>query len=293
MARSDDAQHDLNDLGALIRAHRKRAKLTGSEAARRAGFTQSKLSKIENGLLLPSPDDVRRLAAGLGMAPNAAAEALALIERLWDDRAGQRGVLRRGAVAEHAALLAGFNATGHVVAADPTVVPDWLRTPGYLLAAAGPQSERDASAAMALSRKRQRLLGTPGFRFEFFVFESALRTLVGSLRVMADQLREAVAMAEHGSNVVVRLVNDEALVTPLPQHAFEMHDDRQIVLSTAPGVVVITSNNDMRSYRRTVASIRERALSEGRSRHYLRQIGGLYDVLDRIDHLVSPAELSA
>jgi hypothetical protein len=120
-----------------------------------------------------------------------------------------------------------------------------------------------------------------------------LRTLVGSLRIMADQLRDAVAQVERGPNVVVRLVDNEALVTPLPQHAFEMHDDRQIVLSTAPGVVVITSNNDMRSYRRTVVSMRDRAMSEGRSRHYLRQIGGLYDVLDRIDHLASPAELSA
>ncbi|WP_411711526.1 helix-turn-helix domain-containing protein [Lentzea atacamensis] len=38
---SDDAQHDLDDLGALLRTHRKRAGLTGVEAARRAGFTRS------------------------------------------------------------------------------------------------------------------------------------------------------------------------------------------------------------------------------------------------------------
>ncbi|MET8757638.1 Scr1 family TA system antitoxin-like transcriptional regulator [Lentzea sp. NPDC004782] len=287
MARSDDAQHDLDDLGALLRTHRKRAQLTGSEAARRAGFTQSKLSKVENGILLPSPDDVRRLAAGLGMDPDATARALDLVERLWADRAGQRGVLRRSASNEHAALLTKFSATGHVVAADPAVVPDWLRTHDYLAAAAGPQTERDAARVTALARKRQRLLETPGFRFEFFVFESALRTHVGSLRIMADQLRTAAATAGHGSNVIIRLVNDEALVTPLPQHAFEMHDDRQIVLSTAPGVVVITSNNDIRPYRRTVISLRDRALSEDRSRHYLRQVGGLYDVLDRIDRLAS------
>ncbi|MGW4215246.1 Scr1 family TA system antitoxin-like transcriptional regulator [Lentzea sp. NPDC004789] len=284
MARSDDAQHDLDDLGALLRTHRKRARLTGSEAARRAGFTQSKLSKVENGILLPSPDDVRRLAAGLGMDPDATAQALDLIERLWNDRAGQRGVLRRNASTEHAALLTKFSAAGHVVAADPAVMPDWLRTHDYVMAAAGSRSERDTARVMALARKRQRLMETPGFRFEFFVFESALRTHVGSLRIMADQLRNAAA---HGSNVVVRLVDDEAMVTPLPQHAFEMHDDRQIVLSTAPGVVVITSNSDVRPYRRTVVSLRDRALSESRSRHYLRQIGGLYDVLDRIDRLAS------
>ena len=141
MARSDDAQHDLDDLGALLRVQRKRAGLTGVEAARRAGFTQSKLSKIENNLLLPSVEDVRRLAAGLGMAPAAAAQALKLIQRLQHDRAGQRGVLRRGVFTEHAILLAEFGAAGHVAAADPAVVPDWLRTLDYLLASTGTRSD--------------------------------------------------------------------------------------------------------------------------------------------------------
>lgn len=285
MARSDDAQHDLDDLGALLRAQRKRAGLTGVEAARRAGFTQSKLSKVENNILLPSVDDVRHLTAGLGMGPEAAAQALELIERLQADRTGQRGVLRRGTFSEHAVLLAEFGAAGHVVAADPAVVPDWLRTFDYLLAAAGTLSERGTKAAMSLLRERQELMTKPGFRFEFFVFEAAVRTWVGSLRITADQVRDVAEKAEHRANVVVRLVNGEAVVTPPLQHSFEMHDDRRAVISVAPGVVVITSNDDLRPFRQTLASLRAQALSENRSRHYLRQIGDLYDVLDRIDHL--------
>jgi hypothetical protein len=219
------------------------------------------------------------------MDPEATAHALELVQRLQDDCAAQRIVLRRGTLTEHASLLARFGAAGHVVAADPAVVPDWLHTRDYLLATAGPLSERNTKAAMALQRKRQRLMATPGFRFEFFVFESALRTRVGSLRVMADQVQDIAAKAGHCTNVAVRLVNDDAVVTPPPSHGFELHDDRQVVFSTVPGVVVITSHDDVQPFRLILTSMRTRALSETRSRHYLRQIGGLYDVLDRIETL--------
>lgn len=278
MARSDDAQHDLDDLGALIRTHRKKAQLTGVEAARRAGFTQSKLSKIENGLLLPGVDDVRRLAAGLAMDQDATAQALELIDRLQDDHAPCRIVLRRGALTEHAALLARFEGAGYVVAADPAVVPDWLRTRDYLLAAAGPLSERNARAATALLRKRQRLMATPGFRFEFFVFESALGTCVGSSRIMADQTRELATISERYPNVVLRVIHRRSKLTPALLHGFEVHDDRQAVLTLIPGVVVITSDDDVQPFRHIVSSLRKCAMTAEASRAYLERFSRAYDI---------------
>jgi transcriptional regulator with XRE-family HTH domain len=272
MARSDDAQHDLDDLGALLRTHRKRAQLTGSEAARRAGFTQSKLSKVENGILLPSPDDVRRLAAELGMDPDATARALDLVERLQDDRTAQRVVLRRGALTEHAALLAGFGAAGYVVAADPAVVPEWLRTRDYLLAAAGPQSERNTKAAMTLLRKRRRLLATPDFRFEFFLFEAALKNHVGSARVMSEQMLNLATTAERHPNVVLRVVPLQAEITPALPHGFEMHDDNQVAMTLMPGVLVITSEDDVQPFRQIVATLRSCALDETSSRSSLSRL---------------------
>ncbi|GAA3669299.1 hypothetical protein GCM10022267_64980 [Lentzea roselyniae] len=131
---SDDAQHDLDDLGTLLRTHRKRAGLTGVEAARRAGFTRSRLSKVENGILLPSWEDVRRLTTALGMDSAATGEAVELAHRLEIGQPGRRIVLRRGSLTEHTTLLARLGPTGSVVAAGPAVVPDWLRTRDYLLA---------------------------------------------------------------------------------------------------------------------------------------------------------------
>ena len=50
-------------LAAELRELRAAAGLGGIEAGRRAGISQSKISKIENQVLRPSPDDVRALTA--------------------------------------------------------------------------------------------------------------------------------------------------------------------------------------------------------------------------------------
>ena len=276
MARSDDAQHDLDELGALLRTHRKLSGLSGVETARRAGFTQSKLSKIENGVLLPGPDDVRRLTTALRMDSAATGEALELARRLEIDQSAPRIVLRRGALTEHTTLLTRFGSAGSVVAADPSVVPDWLRTRDYLLAAAGPLSERNVRAATSLQARRQRLLATPGITFEFYVYESALRTRVGSALVMADQIEAIRTAAERHPNVVVRAVKDQAEVAPPLIHGFELRDNRQVVLTMMPGAALITADDDIAPFRQIIGSLRACALNEAGSQDFLLRLANAY-----------------
>jgi transcriptional regulator with XRE-family HTH domain len=278
MARSDDAQHDLDALGALLRTHRKRSGLSGVETARRSGFTQSKLSKIENGVLLPSPDDVRRLTTALGMDSAATGEALELARRLEIDQTAPRIVLRRGSLTEHTTLLARFGSAGSVVAADPSVVPDWLRTREYLLAAAGPLSARSVQSATSLHAKRQRLLATPGITFEFFVYESALSTRVGSALVMAEQVGAIFEASQRYPNVSVRVIDSHAEFAPPLLHGFELRDNRQVVMTVMPGAAVITSDADIEPFRRVIASLRTCALSENKSRGFLFRLAAAYRV---------------
>jgi transcriptional regulator with XRE-family HTH domain len=278
MARSDDAQQDLDELGAQLRGYRMLAKVTGAEAARRAGFTQSKLSKIENGVLLPSLDDVQQLIAGLGTDPSSAEQALRLIRSLHDDPYTHRMVLRRGVVAEHAALLSRFGACGRVVVAEIAVVPDWLRTRDYLLAATKPLIDRGGRAT-SLLRKRKELLSNPDITFEFLVRETAVRTCVGSLKIMGEQLYDMASASERFPNVTVRVITSDAVVTPLPTHGFELHDDRHVVVTTLPGVAVITSDVDIQPFRQMIESLRASALTERQSHHFLRRLAESFERL--------------
>lgn len=50
-----------NPLSQELRELRSKARLSGAEAARRAGITQSKVSRAETGTFLPTEDDVKKL----------------------------------------------------------------------------------------------------------------------------------------------------------------------------------------------------------------------------------------
>lgn len=59
----------LADLGAYIRAQREIARLSLRHLARMTKVSDSYLSQVERGLYQPSPDVLRAIADGLGLAP--------------------------------------------------------------------------------------------------------------------------------------------------------------------------------------------------------------------------------
>lgn len=281
MTRSDEAQQGLDELGALLREYRTLAKLSGYDAARRAGFTQSKLSKIENGLLLPSLHDVQQLIAGMGTDRSSAEQALRLIRSLHaDPRAPRRIVLHRsGVLTEHAALLSQFGSRGRVIMAEIAAIPDWLRTRDYLIAATGPLTNRGSREATSLLRRRKELLSNPDIAFEFLVRETAVRTCVGSLKIMAEQLHDMASAPERFPNVTVRVITSDAIVTPLPTHGFELHDDRHVIVTTLPGIAVITSDVDIQPFEQMIESLRATALTERQSHYFLLRLAESFERL--------------
>jgi hypothetical protein len=155
-------------------------------------------------------------------------------------------------------------------------VPDWLRTRDYLLAAAGPLSERTVQTATSLLAKRQRLMATPGTTFEFYVYESALRTRVGSARIMAEQVEAIMTLPRLHPNVSVRVITGRAEIAPPLLHGFELRDNRQVVLTVMPGAAVITADADVQPFRTVAASLRESALTEAESQGFLLRLATAY-----------------
>lgn len=66
MSSHEDA---LADLGSYIRAQREIARLSLRHLARVTKVSDSYLSQVERGLYQPSPDVLRAIADGLGLAP--------------------------------------------------------------------------------------------------------------------------------------------------------------------------------------------------------------------------------
>src|SRR6516165_12385621 len=67
-----------DELAGALREARKRAGLTGDRLAARCGISQSKVSKIETGKVLPTATDVERILTALGADPDRITELMAL-----------------------------------------------------------------------------------------------------------------------------------------------------------------------------------------------------------------------
>lgn len=100
------------DLADRLRALRKQAGLTGDRLATRVNFSQSKISKIENGKLTPTIVDVERILRVLNVAPEIVEEVTALARLAnteWED---ERKVWRRG-LEKRQIELATMESTAH------------------------------------------------------------------------------------------------------------------------------------------------------------------------------------
>ncbi|SES28963.1 Helix-turn-helix domain-containing protein [Lentzea xinjiangensis] len=84
MARPPDIQRILDELGGHLRECRLKAKISGAEAGRRAGISQSKVAKIENGTLWAQQADLYHLADALRMDRTATERLRTLMSQLQD-----------------------------------------------------------------------------------------------------------------------------------------------------------------------------------------------------------------
>jgi transcriptional regulator with XRE-family HTH domain len=127
------------DLARRVRELRKERDWTLDQAARAAGLARSTLSKIENGLMSPTYDALKKLAVGLNISvpqlftpPGAGAQALA---RMAVTKAGE-GTAHLTATYEHELLAEAITPKAmlpyraRVRARDPAEFGGWVRHEG-------------------------------------------------------------------------------------------------------------------------------------------------------------------
>ncbi|MEU3060442.1 helix-turn-helix transcriptional regulator [Streptomyces subrutilus] len=197
-------------LGEELRALRDRSGLTSGEAARLAGWHQSKISRIETGRSGVKPDDIRLLLDVYGeiVSPRQRAllEALSASASVpgpadgsgrsrqwWHD---YRGLLPQE-YRDFISLEAGARSARTV---ELSVVPGLLQTPGYARAvtraALGGLPEPKVDALVEVRLARQSVLRSdPPLELSAVLDEAVLRRQIGGPGVMAEQLGHLVEVA--------------------------------------------------------------------------------------------------
>jgi transcriptional regulator with XRE-family HTH domain len=255
-------------LGVVLAYLRRQRGYTGARLGRLLNWSQPKVSKIETGKTLPSPNDIERLLKALNASPEEAGRVRGLAEQLreqmtdWrvgrqDPATWQRDIARLETEATelrifHPALLSGLLQTSENARA---ILTDVQRT--------WPEEGKPASVAAAVSARvqRQEILEDYTKEFFFVIPELVLHGLLSQGVEMTAQLERIRQVADQ-ENVDLRIIAD-ATGWPLPPtNGFALLDDRHVVIDLFNTVVVARSGSDLRLYRQVFDAMRAAASTD-------------------------------
>ena len=216
-------------LAPRLRALRTDAGLIGTDLADRAGWNQSKVSRIETGKQLPSDADIRTWATLSGAAELVAAELLELLGDAQALHLDWKRRTRQGQAAVQASyneLVQGSKVIRHF---ETAVVPGLLQTAEYarciaVEAASIHGTDDDPDQVVAMKLQRQQVLYDSTKQFEFLLAEPVLRWLPcppNVMRAQLDRLQTLIGVP----NVRLGIIPLGVQLDTVPQNNFVLYDD--------------------------------------------------------------------
>jgi transcriptional regulator with XRE-family HTH domain len=268
-------------LGQELRRLREDRGMTAEEVADRLLVSQSKISRLENGRRSISPRDVRDLCGVYEVQDKKLVESLMQMAR----ESRQQGWWHAFAeLSPSYSVYIGLETDASSLRVyEPQVVPGLLQTPEYaaaVISGALPEvSEEEVSSRVQVRMRRQQRIQDPDnpLRLWAVVDEAALRRLVGSPEIMAEQLDRLVAVSRlpHVTLQVLPFsigahpgVNGQYTIMEFP----EATDSTVIYLEGGTSDLYLEKPHDVQHYSVMYEHLRAQALSPAQTRDFIEQI---------------------
>jgi transcriptional regulator with XRE-family HTH domain len=267
-----------------LRRLRRRARLTGKDVATQLGWSEAKLSRIENGLARVKASDLDELMDLYAVSEPRRAELEALAEesRQTDPLESLEGDLPGG----YARIIEAEWEAETIQTWEPQVIPGLLQVEDYTRALLQLWPAVFATPAAAIERRvesrllRQRVLTrTPSLELHFVIDESVLVRSFAVPSVMRGQLTRLAELSEHpsidlrilplggkqviGTGAFVYFKYPRVHGVPLPD---------AVALEHLEGTIFIDSEQDVNTYKVVFNALQESSLSPEGSRDMLTRV---------------------
>ncbi|CUU58386.1 Helix-turn-helix domain-containing protein [Parafrankia irregularis] len=243
------ARSSAVNIGRTLGSLRRARGLTGEALGAKVDMSQAKISKLERGLLRPTPADVERIARALDAPENAYRDLMDDAEKLQNAAARRGGRRRIGAVGQHDYFTEEGRAR-ELRSYEPVAVPGLLQISEYTrrvvngyfsLQYAEDASEQewyaDTAATVSLRAQRQERLYEPQRIFDFVMMESVLSNRFAPPAYMLAQIDRIEKVADL-PNVTVRIVPRGVELRFPPAQGFTLLDDRAVMLESIEATIV-------------------------------------------------------
>jgi transcriptional regulator with XRE-family HTH domain len=263
-----------DELALALREARKRAGLTGDRLAARCGISQSKISKIETGKVLPSVTDVERILTVLGVGGERTTDLMALARLANTEFQSVRASLRRGLHQKQRELAALEADSQHIRFFLPLMITGLLQTPEYARASMA-NFPGDHPQAIAKRLDRQAALYKPAKRFTFVLTEAAVRWQLCEPRVMAVQMGRLASLSEL-PNIRIGVIPLDTYVPDGPLNTFTVYDERIATAETFGGVILMRDPRDVAYHLGLFAFFEQYAVFDDEVRARLESYAGAF-----------------
>jgi transcriptional regulator with XRE-family HTH domain len=232
-----------DELATALREARKQTGLTGERLAARCGISQSKISKIETGKVLPSATDVERILVALGVGGERTADLMALARLANTEFHSVRASLQRGLHQKQRELAALEADSQHIRFFLPLMITGLLQTPEYARASLA-NFPGDHPQAIAKRLDRQAAFYNQAKRFTFVLTEAAVRWQLCEPRVMAVQMGRLASLSEL-PNIRLGVIPLDKYVPDGPLNTFTVYDERIATAETFGGIIMMRDPRDV------------------------------------------------
>jgi transcriptional regulator with XRE-family HTH domain len=237
-----------NDLAHALKSMRKQAGLTGDRLAARCSMSQSKVSKIETGKILPSVLDVELILRALDAPADLVDDVVALARLANTEFQDVRSLLRKGLDRRQHELAGLETAATELRYFLPAMITSLISTPEYIRASLA-HLPGDPAKAITKKLDRQAVLYDQSRTFTFILTESAARWGLCPPHVMALQLDRLVSLSWL-SNVGIGVLPAGSHIPRGPLNTFTVYDDRIVTAETFGGVIIMRDPRDVAFHRR-------------------------------------------
>jgi transcriptional regulator with XRE-family HTH domain len=267
-----------------LRQERERARLRQDQAAISLGWSESKLQRIETGMVGISATDTRALLQLYGTQDQETIDRLALLAQKARRR-DRFTPYRKFLSGEYQALLSHEQSAAEVLVVNAFAMPGLLQIPEYARALLSVKHVGDKLEGLVEARAvRQEILDrSDGPRFVFVVDECALHRHVGGSQVLFKQLVHLRRIAER-ANVHLHVIPFTArahlglweiyVIMKIPASALTGEPDQTIVYREAGDAEFLVHDDESRitEYRKSFDEVLSQSLNQAET----------YDLLDQL-----------
>jgi transcriptional regulator with XRE-family HTH domain len=262
-------------LAAALKHLRARSGMSAAELGRHLGWTQTRVSRAENGGRRVSVTEATEWAEATNAPADLRAEVVELAEaavqhvRSWWN-------VHAGGMADRQLQIAELEASAEVIRNTQHVIPGILQTAEYArhaLELANVSEQTDVSTAVANRMRRQELLYDPAHRWEYVLPEAALRARLSADQVVTRAQADRLLSLDTLPNVSIAVLpfSTPWPIWPAPFVLYEIPGEPLVVIEYLTGEVTIGEERQVAMYREAFTRLREAAVTGEQAHQLIRE----------------------